>query len=230
MAQIRPGVYRHFKGNEYELIGFARHSETLEDMVIYKALYGAGRVWVRPASMWDEVVEVSGAKQRRFTYIGARPEAVLVKEVSQGDFSFLESFLYDALFLPFGTDPPRRDVIYKSEIYIYIDGFGSKAGDVCVVAERDGKLVGAAWTRIIPAYGHVDDDTPELAMSVLAGYRKQGIGTALLLRLFKVLKERGYKQTSLSVQKKNPATRLYKRVGYEVSRENNEDLIMVKIL
>ncbi len=66
----KPGRYRHYKGNEYELIGIVKHSETLEDMVLYRALYGDKAVWVRPASMWSETVEVNGLKMRRFAYLG----------------------------------------------------------------------------------------------------------------------------------------------------------------
>lgn len=68
--EIKIGKYRHFKGNEYEVIGIAKHSETLEEMVIYRALYGDGGYWVRPASMWNEKVERDGKTYMRFTYIG----------------------------------------------------------------------------------------------------------------------------------------------------------------
>ena len=67
---IKPGKYRHFKGNEYEVIGTAKHSETMEEMVVYRALYGEFGLWVRPASMWEETVERDGKTYRRFTYIG----------------------------------------------------------------------------------------------------------------------------------------------------------------
>ncbi len=60
------GRYRHFKGNEYEVIGIARHSETTEPMVVYKALYGDGGIWVRPADMWNETIERDGKKYKRF--------------------------------------------------------------------------------------------------------------------------------------------------------------------
>lgn len=63
---MEKGIYRHYKGNLYELLYIANHSETLEKMVVYKALYGEGDVWVRPASMWDELVEVDGKKVPRF--------------------------------------------------------------------------------------------------------------------------------------------------------------------
>ena len=68
--EIKLGKYRHFKGNEYEVIGIAKHSETLEPMVVYKALYGDGDIWVRPASMWDETVTRDGKTFKRFEYIG----------------------------------------------------------------------------------------------------------------------------------------------------------------
>lgn len=65
-TEIRTGKYRHFKGNEYEVIGIARHSETTEEMVVYRALYGEGGLWVRPASMWNETIERDGKSFRRF--------------------------------------------------------------------------------------------------------------------------------------------------------------------
>ena len=69
MNDIRIGRYRHYKGNEYEVLGVAKHSETLEPMVVYRALYGEKEVWVRPAYMWDESVTVNGVELKRFTYI-----------------------------------------------------------------------------------------------------------------------------------------------------------------
>ena len=68
-TEIHPGKYRHFKGNEYEVIGIARHSETTEEMVVYRALYGEGGLWVRPASMWNETVERDGKTFKRFEFI-----------------------------------------------------------------------------------------------------------------------------------------------------------------
>ena len=68
--QIQLGKYRHFKGKEYEVIGVAKHSESLEEMVVYRALYGEGGLWVRPAAMWNEEVEKGGKRYKRFTFIG----------------------------------------------------------------------------------------------------------------------------------------------------------------
>ena len=70
MESIKPGRYRHFKGKEYEVLGVARHSETEEELVVYRALYGDFGLWVRPVSMWSETVERDGRTFRRFTYIG----------------------------------------------------------------------------------------------------------------------------------------------------------------
>lgn len=70
MKELKPGKYKHFKGGEYELLFIAKNSETLEDMVVYKALYGEGDIWVRPASMWNETVLRDGREYERFTYVG----------------------------------------------------------------------------------------------------------------------------------------------------------------
>ena len=69
MTELKPGVYRHFKGNRYEVVGIARHSETMEPMVVYRALYGECGLWVRPASMWNEIVEKDHYHGPRFQYI-----------------------------------------------------------------------------------------------------------------------------------------------------------------
>ena len=66
---MKLGKYRHYKGNEYEVIGIANHSETLEKMVVYRALYGDGQIWVRPLYMWEELVEVNGRTVKRFEFV-----------------------------------------------------------------------------------------------------------------------------------------------------------------
>ncbi len=70
MEELKPGRYRHFKGKEYRLLALAKHSETLESMVVYQALYGEKGLWVRPAAMWSETVEREGYSGPRFTYVG----------------------------------------------------------------------------------------------------------------------------------------------------------------
>ncbi len=83
---MKRGVYRHFKGNLYQLLDVARHSETGEKMVIYRALYGERGLWVRPAAMWDEVIERDGRQYRRFTYV-ADDEATARKLLDANGFS-----------------------------------------------------------------------------------------------------------------------------------------------
>ena len=159
---------------------------------------------------------------------------VQVREINITEYPVLEDFLYNAIYIPEGGEWPPREIIFAPEIYVYIKDFGLNT-DSGVIAERDGKIVGAAWTRIIPAYGHIGNDTPELAISVLPECRGQGIGTMLMNRLFELLRERGYKRTSLSVQQNNPAVRFYERLGYTITDEKldhvgHEDYIMVKNL
>lgn len=154
----------------------------------------------------------------------------VVREIVQADYPLLEEFLYHAIFVPPGADAPPREIIYHPEVFIYIDGFGGKPDDCGVVAELSGQIIGAAWERVIPAFGHIDNNTPELAISVLPGYRGQRAGGIMMTRLLQILRARGYAQTSLAVQKKNAAVRFYQRLGYETIRETDEEYIMVKNL
>ncbi len=165
-----------------------------------------------------------------YTVITAHKSKVIVREITPADYPLLENFIYHAIFVPPGMDAPPREIIHHPDVFIYIDGFGGKPGDCGVVTEARGKVVGAAWERIIPAFGHVDDETPELAISVLPEYRRQAVGTLMMKRLFGLLRERGYKQTSLAVQKENAAVRFYQRLGYKTVRESDEEYIMVKDL
>ena len=123
--------------------------------------------------------------------------------------------------LPPGDEIPPRELIFEPEIFVYIKDFGGK-DDCGAVAELGGKIVGAAWTRIIPGYGNIDDKTPELAISVLPEHRGHGIGAALMEQLFELLRERGYSRTSLSVQQNNPAVRFYQRLGYIITDEKTD--------
>jgi len=157
-----------------------------------------------------------------------------VREIKRTEYPLLEDFLYNAIYIPEGTALPPREIIFEPEIYIYIKDFGLHT-DCGVVAECDGTIIGAAWTRIIPAYGHLDECTPELAISVLPSFRSQGVGAMLMNCLFGLLRNRGYKRTSLSVQQNNPAVRFYRRLGYCITDEKldhagHEDYIMVKDL
>ncbi|MCL2796860.1 MAG: GNAT family N-acetyltransferase [Firmicutes bacterium] len=169
------------------------------------------------------------------TVITARKLSAKIRTMTDIDCPCLPEFLYQAVYIPEGAERPPRHLINEPEIFIYIKDFGSQDGDLGVVAEQNGQIVGAAWTRIIPAYGHLDPDTPELAVSLLPECRGYGIGTKLMKSLFTLLRRNGYKKTSLSVQKDNPAVRFYLRLGYKITGERIDhaghgDYLMVKDL
>ena len=117
---------------------------------------------------------------------------------------------------------------------ISIKDFGQKKGNFCIFAEFDGKTVGAAWLRIldgeIKGYGNIDSETPELAIAVFKKYRNLGIGRGLMHNIIDLALyhgTRGYKQISLSVDKTNYAVKMYKKFGFEIVKENEDDYIMV---
>ena len=98
---------------------------------------------------------------------------------------------------------------------------------MCLVAQVEAEIVGAVWVRIMNDYGHIDNDTPSFAISLLKEYRNYGIGTELMTQMLRKLKAHGYKQASLAVQKMNYAVRMYKKVGFEIVDENEEEYIMI---
>ena len=149
-----------------------------------------------------------------------------IRELKKCEIKLLDTFLYEAIFIPEGVPEPSKDIINHSDLQIYISDFGKK-DDICYVAEVEGKVVGAVWTRILNDYGYIDDETPSLSISILKEYRNLGIGTELMKQIILALKEKGYKQVSLSVQKVNNAVRMYKKVGFGIIHENEKDYIMV---
>ena len=124
----------------------------------------------------------------------------IIREIKEEEYPILSDFLYEAIFIPESMEKPPKAIIEQSELQVYIADFG-KEDDWCLVAEVKGKIVGAVWGRIMNDYGHIDDETPSLAISLYGEYRHLGIGTALMKAILHLLKEKGYKQTSLSVQK-----------------------------
>lgn len=150
-----------------------------------------------------------------------------IRKISEEEYSLLESFLYEAIFVPEGMSAPPKSIITQPELKVYITDFGKKEDDIGLVAEVDKKVVGAVWVRIMNDYGHIDDDTPSFAISLYEDYRGLGIGTALMKEMLRILKDKGYKQASLAVQKTNYAVRMYKKMGFEVVDEDEEEYIML---
>ena len=151
----------------------------------------------------------------------------IIRKIPLEEHVLLREFLYHAIYLPQGVEPPSQSVIDLPELQVYIADFGTRPGDHCIVAEAAGKVVGAAWCRIMADYGHIDNDTPSLAISLLPEYRGLGIGTRLLNDLLLLLQEHGYLRASLSVQKENPALRLYQRTGFHIVAERETEYVML---
>ena len=150
----------------------------------------------------------------------------IIREIKEEEYPILSDFLYEAIFIPEGTEKPPKAIVEQPELQVYIADFG-KVDDWCLVAEVKGKIVGAVWVRIMNDYGHIDDETPSLAISLYGKYRHLGIGTALMDAMLLFLKDKGYKKISLSVQKANYAVNMYRKIGFEVVRESEEEYIMV---
>ena len=154
----------------------------------------------------------------------------IIREMSESEYPLLDDFLYEAIFVPQGVETPPRSIINDPQLQIYVLDFGSWEHDRAMLAEANGKVVGAVWVRIMEDYGHVDDRTPSLAISLYKGYRGYGIGTAMMREMLTVLKKCGYKQVSLSVQKANYAVKMYRKLGFAVACEKEEEYIMVRCL
>ena len=153
-----------------------------------------------------------------------------IREIRKQEYPLLDNFLYEAIFIPKGIESPPKTIIASPELQIYVEHSGALKDDWGLVAEVDGKVVGAVWVRIINDYGHIDDETPSLAISLYKEYRGFGIGTAMMKEMLALLKSHGYSQVSLSVQKANYAAKLYLKVGFEIVRESEEEYIMVNCL
>ena len=150
-----------------------------------------------------------------------------LRNLREDETELLKDFLYEAIFIPEGIKPPNREIIEQPELKIYYEDFGTGRADHCIVADDNGKVVGAVWTRIMDDYGHVDDETPSLAISLYKEYRGQGIGTQMMNQMLNLLKEKGYEKASLAVQKANYAVQMYEKVGFKTVNENEEEFIMV---
>ncbi|MGN0295453.1 MAG: GNAT family N-acetyltransferase [Lachnospiraceae bacterium] len=157
-----------------------------------------------------------------------------VRMIREEEYGVLEAFLYEAIYVPEGMERPPKEIILIPELQVYLEDFGKKKDDYGFVALAGGEIIGAVWARIMNDYGHIDDETPSLALAVHESHRGRGIGTALMEAMMALLKENGYRSVSLSVQKSNPAFRLYQRLGFEavdsVQGETKEEIICIRKL
>lgn len=150
----------------------------------------------------------------------------VIRKMRKEEYRLLGDFLYEAIYIPEGITAPPKSVINCPELQVYMAGFGSSQHDKALVAEVDGNIVGAIWARIMNDYGHLDADTPSLAMSVAKAYRGMGIGTLLLAQMLSAARKAGYARLSLSVQKDNYAVKLYRKAGFTTVKETDDEYIM----
>lgn len=154
----------------------------------------------------------------------------ILRSIKKEEYSLLNDFLYKTIYIPEGKEPPPKSIINSPKLQVYVRDFGKLKHDRALVADINGNIVGAVWVRIMHDYGHIDNETPSLAMAVDKNYRGLGIGTALLKEMLVNLKLRGYSKVSLSVQKANYAVRMYQKAGFKIFDESEEEYIMVALL
>lgn len=153
-----------------------------------------------------------------------------IRRLLKSERAILNEFLYEAIFIPDGVDSPPKSIINNDDLQVYVAAFGENENDICFVAEAGGKIVGAAWARIMNDYGHIEDGVPSLAVSLYKEYRGRGIGMVLMQKLLSELENMGHKKVSLAVQKQNYAVRMYRKLGFEVVGEKEEEFLMLKYL
>jgi len=158
-------------------------------------------------------------------------DEIEIREIKVEEEMFLSDLLYEAIYQSDITKSFTKEVINVSEVQVYIKNYGTKKDDYCLVADLNGQIVGGVWVRVlageIKGYGNIDDKTPEFAISVYSEYRNQEIGVLLMKKMISYLTHNGYFQSTLSVQKENYAVKMYKKLGFEIIGENEEDFLML---
>ncbi|HEX8564850.1 MAG TPA: GNAT family N-acetyltransferase [Pyrinomonadaceae bacterium] len=156
-----------------------------------------------------------------------------IRELKSGEYEFLREMLYEAIYFADENQKLPKSIVFEPQLSKYIDNFGRK-GDLAFVVLVENELVGAIWARLFPesnqGYGFFDEATPELSMAIKENYRNRGFGTSLLKKLLEALKINGFEKVSLSVDKRNRALDLYRRIGFETVSEQQTSLTMLKKL
>lgn len=153
----------------------------------------------------------------------------VIRKLEQNEYGILRELFYFVIFMPEDADPLPTSIVDHPDLVKYHEEWG-RAGDIAVVAESAGDIIGAAWCRLWvneeKGYGFIADDIPELSMAVIPEFRSKGIGTMLLEELFQHVKDAGYKALSISVEKRNRAVKLYQRLGFVIAKEKFPDYLM----
>ncbi len=157
-----------------------------------------------------------------------------IREIKNDELDFLADMLYMAIFIPEGHDPLPKDIIKDKSLAKYIDQWGKDNYDIALVAESDRQLIGAIWGRLFSeenqGYGFIDTTTPELSMAIHPEFRAKGIGTELMRAIVAAYQKLGVEFLSLSVDKANKASGLYKRLGFEIIEETKTAWTMKKAI
>jgi predicted N-acetyltransferase YhbS len=209
MEEIKKGRWYHYKGNEYEVLYNARHSETLEPLVIYRALYGDNGVWVRPSSMWSETVTYNGAQVPRFTYTGDMD--IQVRPEEHGDYRETENLTREAFWNAF---QPGCDEHYLLHIMRSDSSF---LPELNYVALKGGKIIGnIVYTKscIVDDNGVQHEVITFGPVSVLPDYQKSGVGARLIFHTLKLAREMGCRAVIILGHPE-----YYPRFGFRRARE-----------
>lgn len=157
-----------------------------------------------------------------------------IRKIKIHEVDFLADMLYEAIFIPEGHDPLPKEILKDKSLSKYIKDWGQNKYDIALVVESDNELIGAIWGRLFTSenkgFGYVDENTPELSMAVKATYRNKGIGTELMKAIASEYEKIGVSYLSLSVDKANTASNLYKRLGYFIVHETETSWTMKKEL
>ncbi|MEL6649497.1 MAG: GNAT family N-acetyltransferase [Bacteroidota bacterium] len=151
-----------------------------------------------------------------------------IRPLLDSEHDFLRKMFYESLFLPQGADPFPRTIIDRPDLARYIQNWGSGAHDLALVAQGQTELLGMVWGRSVKqGYGYIDDHTPEIGIAIRESYRGQGLGTALIRAIQQKYFELDVQRLSLSTDKRNPAKRLYERMGFEVVADEEMSCTML---
>lgn len=110
----------------------------------------------------------------------------IIRAIKENEIDILDDFLYEAIFIPEGVQPPPKDIIKQPELQVYVSEFGTKVGDYGLVVEMNNQVIGAVWVRIMDDYGHIDNETPSFAISLYKKYRGYGIVTDLMKKMLEL--------------------------------------------
>lgn len=206
-----PGRYRHYKGKYYELLFLAKHSETEEELVIYRALCGEYGIWARPASMWNEFVDVSGTKERRFTYVGGGefPNGLTIRPEREEKYAAIFDLVKDAFSTAAVADGDEQELvetIRNSEGYV---------PELSLAAVLDGEIIGHIMLSKLRLSERPYEGLLIVApLCVKLAYRGRGIGAALMKEALKRARELGFAGVVLFGD-----PHYYRRFGFESAKK-----------